>query len=153
MRSRQEFAGKNVLLVDDSHCARNYLRANYQYEEAGAKKVYFASAAPEIRFPNVYGIDMPSPNELIAYGRDVDEIARMINADGLIYQDLEDLVAAVSEENPSIQNYETSVFDGKYVTGDIDQHYLDTLNVQRNDDAKSGTNKQELNNLDLHNHQ
>jgi amidophosphoribosyltransferase len=149
-----EFKGKNVLLVDDSIVRGTTSEQIINMaRDAGAKKVYFASAAPEIRFPNVYGIDMPSPSELIAYGRNVDEIAELINADGLIYQDLEDLVAAVSEENPAITAFESSVFNGQYVTGDVDQNYLDRLNNQRSDTAKTKAPSEALNNLDLHNHQ
>ena len=105
--------------------------------EAGAAKVYFASAAPEIRFPNVYGIDMPVASELIAYGREVDEICQLIRADGLIYQDLKDLEEAVRECNPEITQFETSVFNGKYITGDVNETYLSFLNDLRNDDAKA----------------
>lgn len=149
-----EFKDKNVLLVDDSIVrGTTSEQIIMMAREAGAKKVYFASAAPEIRFPNVYGIDMPSPHELIAYGREVEEIAALIKADGLIYQDLEDLVAAVAEENPSIKKFETSVFSGQYVTGDVDQSYLEQLNVQRNDSAKKKKTGEALNNLDIHNHQ
>lgn len=149
-----EFAGKNVLLVDDSIVRGTTSEQIINMaREAGAKKVYFASAAPEIRFPNVYGIDMPSPNELIAYGREVDEISQLINADGLIYQDLSDLIEAVKEENPSISRFETSVFDGNYVTGDIDQGYLDRVDAARNEGTKSAGNDQDLSNLDIHNHQ
>lgn len=149
-----EFKGKNVLLVDDSIVRGTTSEQIINMaREAGAKKVYFASAAPEIRFPNVYGIDMPSPNELIAYGREVDEISQLINADGLIYQDLADLVEAVKEENPSISRFETSVFDGNYVTGDIDQGYLDHVDSLRNEGAKNKAAGQELSNLEIHNHQ
>ena len=105
--------------------------------EAGAAKVYFASAAPEIRFPNVYGIDMPTSNELIAYGHGVEEICQMIRADGLIFQELSDLEEAVRECNPELTEFETSVFNGKYVTGDVDEVYLNYLNGLRNDDAKA----------------
>ncbi len=120
--------------------------------DAGANKVYLASAAPEVRFPNVYGIDMPSANELIAHGREVDEISKMIGADGLIFQDLEDLVAAVAEGNPDIKLFETSVFNGSYVTGDIDQQYLEFLDSLRNEDSKTQREiQQDLANLELHN--
>ncbi len=133
-----EFKGKRVLLVDDS-IVRGTTSAQIvdMAREAGAEKVYFASAAPEIRYPNVYGIDMPVASELIAYGREVDEICQLIRADGLIYQDLPDLEAAVRECNPEIQQFETSVFNGKYVTGDINETYLAYLNNLRNDDAKA----------------
>ena len=133
-----EFKGKKVLLVDDS-IVRGTTSGQIidMAREAGAAKVYFASAAPEIRFPNVYGIDMPTSNELIAYGRDVSEICTQIGADGLIFQDLSDLEEAVREGNPALTQFETSVFNGQYVTGDVDQHYLDYLNSLRNDDVKA----------------
>jgi amidophosphoribosyltransferase len=133
-----EFKGKNVLLVDDS-IVRGTTSAQIvdMAREAGAEKVYFASAAPEIRFPNVYGIDMPVASELIAYGREVNEICQLIRADGLIFQDLSDLEAAVRECNPEIKKFETSVFNGKYITGDINDDYLAFLNNLRNDDAKA----------------
>jgi len=104
-----EFKDKSVLLVDDS-IVRGTTSGQIieMARESGAKKVYFASAAPEIRFPNVYGIDMPSANELIAYGREIDQIAELIQADGLIFQDISDLVDAVREENETIQRFETS---------------------------------------------
>jgi amidophosphoribosyltransferase len=127
-----EFRGKNVLLVDDSIVRGTTSREIVQMaQEAGANKVYFASAAPPVRFPNVYGIDMPTRQELIATGRDEDEIRHEIGADFLVYQDLEALVQAVSRLNPSIQNYETSCFDGHYVTGDVTAEYLAVLEAQR----------------------
>lgn len=144
-----EFKGKNVLLVDDS-IVRGTTSGQIieMARESGAKKVYFASAAPEIRFPNVYGIDMPSANELIAYGREIDQIADLIQADGLIFQDIEDLVEAVREENPEIQRFETSVFDGNYITADIDQDYLERIDIARGEASKSGPVVQaELSNL------
>lgn len=147
-----EFRGKNVLLVDDSIVRGTTSEQIIEMaREAGAKKVYFASAAPEIRFPNVYGIDMPSANELIGHGREADEINALIKADGLIYQDLDDLIAAVKEENPSIQQFETSVFSGEYITGDINQSYLDRLDAARNDVARHGGDGEEDANLELHN--
>lgn len=99
--------------------------------EAGATKVYLASAAPPVRYANVYGIDMPTRGELIASGRSEDEICREIGADGLIYQDLDDLKAAVRALNPSINFFETSCFDGCYVTGDITAEYLSGVENQR----------------------
>jgi amidophosphoribosyltransferase len=127
-----EFRGKNVLLVDDSIVRGTTSREIVQMaQEAGANKVYFASAAPPVRFPNVYGIDMPTRQELIATGRDEDEIRHEIGADFLVYQDLEALVQAVSRLNSSIQNYETSCFDGHYVTGDVTPEYLAVLEAQR----------------------
>ena len=147
-----EFKGKNVLLVDDSIVRGTTSEQIIEMaREAGAAKVYFASAAPEIRFPNVYGIDMPSANELISHGREVDEICELIKADGLIFQDLKDLVAAVRKENPLISRFETSVFDGHYITGDVSQDYLEYLNAQRNDSSKAQRNVPEVANLEIHN--
>ncbi|MCM0147540.1 amidophosphoribosyltransferase [Photobacterium galatheae] len=148
-----EFKDKSVLLIDDSIVRGTTSEQIIEMaREAGAKKVYLASAAPEIRFPNVYGIDMPSANELIAHGREVDEIGKMIGADGLIFQDLQDLVDAVSEGNPDIQLFETSVFNGHYVTGDVNQQYLEYLESLRSEDAKTQREiQQELANLELHN--
>ncbi|HAW91493.1 TPA: amidophosphoribosyltransferase, partial [Candidatus Azambacteria bacterium] len=148
----QEFKGKNVLLVDDS-IVRGTTSGQIieMAREAGAKKVYFASAAPEIRFPNVYGIDMPSANELIAHGHDVESICETIGADGLIFQSLPDLIAAVRSENPDIKRFETSVFDGHYVTNDIDQDYLNRLDQSRSDDAKAHTAMSMATNLETYN--
>lgn len=132
-----EFKDKNVLLVDDS-IVRGTTSEQIiaMARQAGAKKVYFASAAPPVRFPNVYGIDMPSASELIAHGRDIPEIAEAIGSDGLIYQDLEDLIETATEGNQNITRFETSVFDGDYITGDIDQAYLDSVQALRNEDSK-----------------
>lgn len=147
-----EFKGKNVLLVDDSIVRGTTSEQIIEMaRESGAKKVYFASAAPEIRFPNVYGIDMPSANELIAHGREIDEICDLIKADGLIFQDLPDLVAAVSEENPAITQFETSVFDGEYITGDVNQAYLEQIDMARSEVARSGVIQTEMSNLEMHN--
>lgn len=147
-----EFRDKNVLLVDDSIVRGTTSEQIIEMaRDAGAKKVYFASAAPEIRFPNVYGIDMPSANELIGHGREVDEICALIKADGLIYQDLDDLIEAVRQENPHIERFETSVFNGEYITGDINQDYLDALDASRNDHAKHQQSSSEDANLELHN--
>ncbi len=133
-----EFKDKNVLLIDDSIVRGTTSRQIIQMaREAGAKKVYFASAAPPVRYPNVYGIDMPSPGELIASGRTDAEICKEIGADGLIYQDLEDLVEAAQEGNQSIKQFDASCFDGKYVTGDVHREYLERIEQQRNDQAKS----------------
>lgn len=150
---RSEFKDKSVLLVDDSIVRGTTSEQIIEMaREAGAKKVYLASAAPEVRFPNVYGIDMPTANELIAHGREVDEICQMIGADGLIFQDLEDLVAAVSEGNPDITQFESSVFNGSYVTGDVSQRYLDYLDALRSEDSKLQREiQQDLANLELHN--
>tara|TARA_R110000744_G_scaffold110165_4_gene207863 strand:+ start:5802 stop:7319 length:1518 start_codon:yes stop_codon:yes gene_type:complete len=147
-----EFVGKNVLLVDDS-IVRGTTSGQIieMARAAGAKKVYFASAAPEIRFPNVYGIDMPSANELIAHGRELDDICQLIGADKLIFQTLEDLVSAVSTANPDITEFETSVFNGEYVTKDIDQSYLDRLDAMRNNETKETSDKNADSIIDMYN--
>lgn len=127
-----EFKDKNVLLVDDSIVRGTTSREIVQMaRDAGARKVYFASAAPPVKFPNVYGIDMPSRRELIATGRSDDEICREIGADRLFYQDLDDLKAAVRKVNPTIKYFEASCFDGDYITGDITLEYLDTIEAAR----------------------
>ncbi|MCW8879915.1 MAG: amidophosphoribosyltransferase [Kangiellaceae bacterium] len=132
-----EFKGKNVLLMDDSIVRGTTSQQIVDMaREAGANKVYFASAAPAVRYPNVYGIDMPSAKELIAHGRTEKEVEEIIGADKLIYQDLEDLVDTCREGNPKIKRFDTSVFDGKYITGDIDEAYLEALDNKRNDAAK-----------------
>ncbi|MBH9741548.1 amidophosphoribosyltransferase [Vibrio navarrensis] len=150
---RSEFKDKNVLLVDDSIVRGTTSEQIIEMaRDSGAKKVYIVSAAPEVRFPNVYGIDMPSANELIAHGRDNETICKLIGADALIFQKLEDLVDAVGMGNPDITQFDTSVFNGEYVTGDIDQQYLDFLDSLRNDDAKLQREiQQDLANLELHN--
>ncbi len=133
-----EFAGKNVLLVDDSIVRGTTCQQIIQMaREAGAKKVYFASAAPAVKYPNVYGIDMPSAEELIAHGRSDEEVCTEIGADWLIYQDLDDLIAASQEGNPNIKKFECSVFTGEYMTGDVDQSYLDRLKAERNDKVRT----------------
>ena len=150
--NRAEFRDKNVLLVDDSIVRGTTSQQIVEMaREAGARRVYLASAAPEIRFPNVYGIDMPSANELIAHGREVSEINQMIGADALIFQDLSDLIAAVKEDNMDIEKFECSVFDGVYVTKDVDQNYLEYLEALRNDDAQALRGQQEAENLEIHN--
>ncbi|SFH31565.1 amidophosphoribosyltransferase [Nitrosospira sp. Nsp14] len=127
-----EFRGKNVLLVDDSIVRGTTSREIVQMaQEAGANKVYFASAAPPVRFPNVYGIDMPTRQELIATGRDEDEIRSEIGADYLVFQELDALIKDVSRLNPVIANFETSCFDGHYITGDVTPEYLAVLEAQR----------------------
>ena len=132
-----EFNGKTVLLVDDS-IVRGTTSGQIveMARDAGAKKVYLASAAPPVRYPNVYGIDMPAAEELIAHERDVGEIERMIGADWLIYQRIEDLVEAVRYARNPIARFESSCFTGDYITGDIDVDYLDTLQRTRSDGAK-----------------
>ena len=132
-----EFKDKNVMLVDDSIVRGTTCKQIIEMaRDAGAKSVYFASAAPPVRYPNVYGIDMPSSEELIAHNRTVDEIKTLIGADWLVYQDLDDLIRCSSEGNPSIASFECSVFNGEYVTGDVDQKYLDWLDESRNDKAQ-----------------
>lgn len=136
-----EFRGKNVLLVDDSIVRGTTCEQIIEMaREAGAKKVYFASAAPAVRYPNVYGIDMPSAEELIAHGRTEAEIAESIGADWLIYQDLDDLIACCHEGNPAIDQFECAVFNGKYITGDVDDVYLARLHAARSDANKASSN-------------
>jgi amidophosphoribosyltransferase len=133
----QAFRDKNVLLVDDSIVRGTTIREIIaMVREQGAKHVYVCSAAPPIRFPNVYGIDMPARSELIATGKNVEQLAKDIGADKLIFQDLQDLKDAITETAPGLSNFDTSVFDGVYVTGDITEEYLNTLERQRNDAAK-----------------
>ncbi len=147
-----EFTGKNVLLVDDSIVRGTTSEQIIDMARAaGAKKVYFASAAPEIRFPNVYGIDMPSATELIAHGRELDDICQLIGADKLIFQSIEDLQAAVSVANPDIKQFETSVFNGQYITNDIDQSYLEKLDALRNNETKETSDKNADSIIDMHN--
>ena len=152
-----EFRDKNVLLVDDSIVRGTTCQKIIQMaREAGARRVYFASAAPAVRWPNVYGIDMPSADELIAHGRSEAEICEQIGADWLVYQDLEDLVSCSREGNPQIEGFDCSVFDGQYVTGDVNEAYLQHLHAVRNDasrtlgDAGSGGGDSSL--MGLHNH-
>jgi amidophosphoribosyltransferase len=134
-----EFRGKNVLLVDDSIVRGTTSKQIIQMaRDGGAKKVYFASAAPPVRFPNVYGIDMPSVQELIGNGRTEDQIAAAIGADQLIYQDLSDLIDAAREGNPKIQKFDASCFDGQYITGDVNKDYLDRIEQARCDTVKTG---------------
>ncbi len=133
-----EFEGKSVLLVDDSIVRGNTSQQIVQMaREAGARKVYVASAAPPVRYPNVYGIDMPASYELIAHGRNEKQIAREIGADGVIYQDLSALTEAVKRGNTLISSCEASCFDGAYITGDVTPDYLRAIELERNDSAKS----------------
>src|SRR5512138_500966 len=128
----QEFKGRNVLLVDDSIVRGTTSKEIVQMaREAGANKVYFASAAPPIRFPNVYGIDMPTRDELIAHGRDDEEIRVAIGADALLYQDIDGMKRAVRDAGPRVKEFEASCFDGVYVTGDITPEYLDRIEDER----------------------
>ena len=132
-----EFRGKNVLLVDDSIVRGTTSRQIIEMaREAGARRVYIASAAPPVRFPNVYGIDMPAATELVAAGRTEGQVEQIIGADWLIYQDLEDLVRAVHHENADIETFDTSCFSGEYVTGDVSRAYLDALELVRSNTAK-----------------
>jgi amidophosphoribosyltransferase len=139
-----EFKGKNVLLVDDSIVrGTTSQQIVMMAREAGARKVFFASAAPPVRFPNVYGIDMPTRAELLATGRNDEQICREIGADALIYQDLDALVAAVREGNTEIQEFDCSCFNGHYITGDITPEYLDRLEHQREGGQEDvGTSRQ-----------
>ncbi|HEU0196067.1 MAG TPA: amidophosphoribosyltransferase [Nevskiaceae bacterium] len=133
-----EFRGKNVLLVDDSIVRGTTSREIIEMaREAGAKKVYFASAAPPVRYPNVYGIDMPSTSELIAHGRSVEELQALLGADGLIFQDLDDLIDAVRHKRSTIERFDTSVFTGEYITHDVDSAYLNQLELFRSDAAQA----------------
>ena len=143
-----EFAGKNVLLVDDSIVRGTTSREIVQMaRESGARKVFFASAAPPVRFPNVYGIDMPTRAELIAAHRSEEEVCREIGADALIYQDLEALKDAVRRCNPKLTSFETSCFDGHYITGDITTDYLRAIELSR--DAARDSAEDEAAQLDL----
>ena len=146
-----EFKDKNVMLVDDSIVRGTTCREIVQMaRDAGAKKVYFSSAAPEVRFPNVYGIDMPAAKELIAHGRTVEEIQDLIGADWLVYQDLEDLIACAREGNDKITKFDCSVFNGEYLSGDICDAYLTRLEASRNDARKRKESMDNVN-IDLHN--
>jgi amidophosphoribosyltransferase len=137
-----EFRKKNVLLIDDSIVRGTTSKQIIKLaREAGANKVYFASAAPPVRFPNVYGIDMPAASELIANGREIEEIERLIGADRLIYQDLNGLIRSVRHDNSTITEFDTSCFSGEYVTGDVTEAYLSELESRRNDAAKQARDK------------
>lgn len=152
-----EFHGKNVLLVDDSIVRGTTSQQIVDMaRKAGAKKVYFASAAPPIRFPNVYGIDMPVKSELVAHGKNEEQIRIEIGADKLIYQDLDDVIAAAipTDESGAMRQFDCSVFDGKYVTNDIDEAYLDNLKLCRSDAMKKqmvdvDASDEEINEVDV----
>ena len=145
-----EFKGKNVLLVDDSIVRGTTSREIVQMaRDAGARKVYFASAAPPVKFPNVYGIDMPTRHDLIATGRTDEEICREIGADRLIYQDLDDLKAAVRKANPAIERFDCSCFDGIYITGDITPEYLDRIEAARGQSSVAPSPEDDQLELDL----
>ncbi len=133
-----EFKGKNVLLVDDSIVRGTTSKQIVQMaREAGAKNVYMASAAPAVRYPNVYGIDMASHEEFVAHNRSLEEITRIIGADWLIYQDLDDLIEAVKAGNKDLDKFDSSCFDGKYITQDVTESYFERLKALRNDAAKN----------------
>ena len=127
-----EFKGKSVLLVDDSIVRGTTSREIVQMaRDSGAKRVIFASAAPPVKYPNVYGIDMPTRNELIAYGRTEEEVCREITADALVYQDIEAMKRSITDVNPLLKKFEASCFDGEYITGDISRDYLDKVEYAR----------------------
>jgi len=139
-----EFRDKVVMLVDDS-IVRGTTSAQIveMARQAGARKVYFASAAPEVRYPNVFGIDMPSPTELIAHERTAKEIGELIGADWMLYQDLDDLKASITKFSDQIDAFDTCVFDGKYVTGTVSDEYLARIDAKRNDDAKASADSKQ----------
>ena len=127
-----EFKGRNVLLVDDSIVRGNTSKEIVQMaREAGARKVYMASAAPPVRFPNVYGIDMPTSEELIAHNRSIEEIRAFIGADALIYQDVNAMKRVVGALNPALRSFEASCFDGHYITGDVSAADFTAMAEQR----------------------
>jgi amidophosphoribosyltransferase len=143
-----EFKGRNVLLVDDSIVRGTTSREIVQMaRDAGARKVYMASAAPPVRYPNVYGIDMPTSDELVAYGRTVEEVRVMIGCDALIYQDVEGMKAAVrlaASDPSSIQGFDASCFDGVYVTGDITAADIARMGAQRSAQDENDTDGSRL---------
>jgi amidophosphoribosyltransferase len=147
-----EFRDKNVLLVDDS-IVRGTTSSQIidMAREAGAKKVYFASAAPPVRYPNVYGIDMPNSDELIAHGRTDEEVGKEIGADRLLFQDMQDLEDAVKKGSAKIEGFDDSVFTGNYITGDIDENYLNVLQSARSDAAKKERREGDDEVIDLYN--
>ncbi|NKB97752.1 MAG: amidophosphoribosyltransferase [Pseudomonadales bacterium] len=151
-----EFKDKNVLLIDDSIVRGTTTQQIIQMaRDAGARKVYVASAAPAIKYQNVYGIDMPSCEEFVAHNRTEEEVGRMLGADWLVYQKLNDLKSSAMEGNPNIDDFECSTLDGHYVTGDIDDTYLEQLSLTRNDRMKQQREAQsatDSNVLELHNH-
>jgi amidophosphoribosyltransferase len=133
-----EFRGKNVLLVDDSIVRGTTSRQIIEMaREAGANKVYMASAAPPVRYPNVYGIDMPAASELVAANRSDQDVERIIGADWLVYQDLHDLVDSVRHERASVTSFDTSCFSGEYVTGNVTRQYLNELERKRANAVKA----------------
>ncbi len=146
-----EFKGRNVLLVDDSIVRGTTSKEIVQMaRDAGARKVYMASAAPPVRYPNVYGIDMPTPQELVAHNRTVEEIREIIGCDALIYQDVDGMKKAIGSLNPMIKNFDASCFDGVYVTGDITLEDIIRLNASR---VGGDENQEETSRLALPNHE
>jgi amidophosphoribosyltransferase len=149
---QMEFKDRNVLIVDDSIVRGTTSREIVQMaRDSGARRVYFASCAPPIRYPNVYGIDMPTSKELVAFERTEDEIAKVIGADRVIFQNLEDLEQSVSQFNPALTSFDMSVFNGSYVTGDVTQTYLKRLESERNDEKKDGEKGADTDVIGLHN--
>ena len=147
-----EFKGKNVLLVDDSIVRGTTSKEIVQMaRDCGALKVYFASAAPPVRFPNVYGSDMPTRGELIASDRTTEQIAAAIGADAVFYQDLDALINDVQACNPSVRNFDASCFDGKYITGGVSPEYLAGIEASRHDGESliAGLEAAESQQLDL----
>ena len=143
-----EFKGKNVLLVDDSIVRGTTSKQIVQMaRDAGANKVFFASAAPAVRHPNVYGIDMASAKEFVAHDKTTEEVCKEIGADHLVYQDLDDLIWCVQQGNPEIKTFDCSCFNGEYVTGDVDKAYLDGIEALRSDDVKTQNNTNESSEL------
>jgi len=143
-----EFKGKNVLLVDDSIVRGTTSEQIVQMaRDAGANKVFFASAAPAVRYPNVYGIDMASSKEFIAHNKTTEQICKSIGADKLVYQDLDDLIWCVNQGNKDITEFDCSCFNGEYVTNDIDQNYLNGIEALRSDSAKKENNTNESSEL------
>ena len=144
-----EFIRKHVLLVDDSIVRGNTSKLIVQIaRQAGARKVSIVSTAPVVKYPNVYGIDMPTYEELIGHNRSIQEIANLIDVDYLFYQTLEDLIAAIKSQSPKLNQFETSIFDGKYITGNIDKNYLLKVYDQRESQKKITSRYQYIN---LHN--
>ncbi|NOR41153.1 MAG: amidophosphoribosyltransferase [Gammaproteobacteria bacterium] len=147
-----EFKDKNVLLVDDSIVrGTTSLQIIEMARDAGARNVYFASAAPAVRHPNVYGIDMPSSNELIAHGRTEEQVGEEIGADWLLYQDMDDLIEAVGKGNSRISEFDTSVFTGRYITGDVSDDYLNSVEAVRSEAAKNERREGDDEVMDMHN--
>ena len=147
-----EFKDKNVLLVDDSIVrGTTSLQIIEMARDAGARKVYFASAAPAVRHPNVYGIDMPSSSELIAHGRTEEQVGEEIGADWLLYQDMDDLIDAVGKGNSRISEFDTSVFTGRYITGDVSDDYLNSVEAVRSEAAKNERREGDDEVMDMHN--